>query len=373
MSVSLRYSRTVDSDAIRARRKGRRALLQIAGAGFVTLLLVAALGSAALAQDKKPASTAVDVYAPKYPKKTETTCPNPKDCEYRFKKFNEAWEKFDKFEKDHPGYKDVHQKTVAQQAAKTAADKAAKGPKAAKATADNDLKTANSNLTKAKNDLKKDDKADPNQLAKDLKKILEEIEDQGKALENCEKECQKKKAEDPKKTDGPTDDGGVQTVKLPEIPDCTKPGFAAKKAEFLEELRKAATDIEGQLGAGMHGLEGQLKNTDKSDPQYATLKQAVDQLKANKAAIEAHKAAAGKKWAADEKKCPSKKTTSNGEKKTSVKKKTSEKRGKADSSQTGVPTSSGFQFSIGVGSGGGEGGGMGRSDSGGEDRGSRRR
>ena len=68
--------------------------------------------------------------------------------------------------------------------------------------------------------------------------------------------------------------------------------------------------VNKDLGIGGHGLEGQLNDMEKNDPQYANLKKKVDELKAERAAIEAHKAAAERKWKENKEKCdPPKKSS----------------------------------------------------------------
>jgi hypothetical protein len=144
----------------------------------------------------------------------------------------------------------------------------------------------------------------------ELTKILASIEDAAAALEKCEKNP----ANCPKPAAGPGAGGGAIIPggggavtpggkKLPPIPACQDENFLGELENMLQQIRL-------KLGVGGHGLEGQLEDMDKNDPQYANLKKQVDELKAERAAIEAHKAAAERKWKENKDKCdPPKKSS----------------------------------------------------------------
>src|SRR5262245_32924115 len=148
------------------------------------------------------------------------------------------------------------------------------------------------------------------ELVSELTKILGEIEDAAAALEKCEKNP----ANCPKPAAGPGQGGGAIIPggggavtpggkKLPPIPACQDENFLGELENMLQQIRL-------KLGVGGHGLEGQLEDMDKSDPQYVNLKKQVDELKAERAAIERHKAAAEEKWKKNKDKCdPPKKST----------------------------------------------------------------
>src|SRR5262249_39077132 len=143
-----------------------------------------------------------------------------------------------------------------------------------------------------------------------LASILAQIEDAAAALEKCEKNPNNcpKPAAGPGPGGGAVIPGGGGAVtpggkKLPAIPAC-------KDQNFLDELENMLQQVNKDLGIGGHGLEGQLNDMEKNDPQYANLKKKVDELKAERAAIEAHKAAAERKWKENKEKCdPPKKSS----------------------------------------------------------------
>jgi hypothetical protein len=146
------------------------------------------------------------------------------------------------------------------------------------------------------------------ELMSELTKILGRIEDAAAALEKCEKNP----ANCPKPAAGPgaggaviPGGGGAVTPggkKLPPIPAC-------RDQNFLQQLDDMLQDLSYKLSGGK-GFEAQLKDMEKNDPNYSIVKKAVDDLKAEQAAIEAHKAAAERKWKENKEKCdPPKKTS----------------------------------------------------------------
>jgi hypothetical protein len=147
------------------------------------------------------------------------------------------------------------------------------------------------------------------ELMSELTEILGRIEDAAAALEKCEKNP----ANCPKPAAGPGAGGGIIPggggavtpggKKLPAIPAC-------KDQNFLDQLEDMLQEVKNKLGVGGHGLEGQLKDMEENDPNYSIVKKAVDDLKAERAAIETHKAAAERKWKENKEKCdPPKKTS----------------------------------------------------------------
>lgn len=120
---------------------------------------------------------------------------------------------------------------------------------------------------------------------KEIDRLIKELRENIAELKKCLEECKPPKKEDDDKKeppkDGPVKVEPVKPIKLPEIPDCTKPDYKTKKEAFLKELSDLQQGISKEIGGteGGGGLALKLGQMKESDPGYAELKAKFDALK----------------------------------------------------------------------------------------------